>query len=566
MIIIDNAIKVSDFIDSCGYYLNCFERPLCFLLESIIPNSCLYPILFKDFKSNYINGDFYSFLEDNTGIKILKHYMEDNDDFTNKINSMVKEKRKIILKTDLFYDHRYSNTGQYKNEHHPHYTLLKGFDTDQKSFLIFDEDPLTLNSIKKADYWPYTDIYIEEDLLKEICVNIEYSEVSESLINPNISKKYYNYFELINTNKVVEINYLDIFNTYKYVINSILDQYNNIKNIIINNITGFAKGNDLDFFSGKCPNVLKSLYVHHDSVNLQYKFFRDILRDNSVSTYLNNNFSEICRYYHNAYSLLVKFSYSKNLQNIDKAINALNIAFETEERLLEYILNNFDFIKDQSILNISCIKNVQSEHESKKSCTLASNKDSKLKQRNITENQFYIDLSEYFNNIGFGVTDRKLINKADFTGTGQFFIPEKFPWHKIYHVGNMSFKLAHIGENNADNISCMGQNILISNGLFSKLFILGCCEYGFFEGTFKIIYSNGDTVDLYVYFSDWTFAPSNGEYIAWEGFKSENQNFDYSGKVKIFAREYDILQNQQEISSIVLPDCPNMHIFAITLA
>jgi amino acid adenylation domain-containing protein len=190
----------------------------------------------------------------------------------------------------------------------------------------------------------------------------------------------------------------------------------------------------------------------------------------------------------------------------------------------------------------------------------------KAEERASTGKMVMADLTPYFNNKAFG-DGISAECPADLTGTGIYFLKKNIPRHDIWKIGAMEFKFPVLENQVYDNVSCNGQQIRIENEGQQKLMILGCSEWGSFSDKLTIHYVGGQSETLYVKFSDWLYKPMFGESLAWEGKAVEKIGSGAQlrgGKVYLSAHLYD-LKLRNKIDYIQLPDCPGMHIFAISL-
>jgi amino acid adenylation domain-containing protein len=191
------------------------------------------------------------------------------------------------------------------------------------------------------------------------------------------------------------------------------------------------------------------------------------------------------------------------------------------------------------------------------------------------ENQeiIYLDLTKFLNNKAFG---RVISNSyvADFSGTGHYLLAQGLPENDIWQFrdhgdnGQFQFKFPMI-DGSFDNVYCLGQNLLIPEGNYSSILILGCSEYGSFREYLTVHCVSGKSYQVPVAFTDyWNEAPQFGETVAWTGknvYKKKvgepylNPRPHYLYAKKIY------LNHQEPISKISLPELPNIHIFAISL-
>lgn len=178
----------------------------------------------------------------------------------------------------------------------------------------------------------------------------------------------------------------------------------------------------------------------------------------------------------------------------------------------------------------------------------------------------FIDLSNYYTNNAVSHIFSNESN-ADLTGTGQYFLASELPDDSIWKVEDMSFNFPTIIEDQNDNVTCQSQTIPLTYGIYSTIMVLGCGEWGNFSENMILHFEDGESQSIELEFTDWHFSPIYGESIAWVG-KNVDKNKETAWfnnlPAHIFAKSYDV-NYQKKIVSITLPDCPNIHIFAISM-
>ncbi len=191
---------------------------------------------------------------------------------------------------------------------------------------------------------------------------------------------------------------------------------------------------------------------------------------------------------------------------------------------------------------------------------------SKIPENMNFNNYSYLNLSNYFNNKGFG-TLLDETGRANLNGAGMFFVSDNIPSNNIWEVDGMKFKFPVIVESQFDNISCSGQELEFSQVECSNIMLLGTADFGSFKESIILRFIDGSTEVINIGFTELIFSPLYGESVAWEGRACEwldGKIQVYNSKVKIFAKTYK-LNNPAMVRGISLPYLPNMHIFAITM-
>jgi hypothetical protein len=178
----------------------------------------------------------------------------------------------------------------------------------------------------------------------------------------------------------------------------------------------------------------------------------------------------------------------------------------------------------------------------------------------------FIDLSQHFNNHGVGSRLPNHCN-ADLIGTQTFILADSLPLEEIWTVGEMKFRFPRIADGVNDNISCSGQTICLPGGRYRKIIVLGCAECSNYSGRMPILYQDGVTEEIPLALTDWSFQPVFGETTAWVGKGAERVDGEVlplSYEVHLYAQCY-ALKHDGVLMEIRLPDCPNLHVFAVSV-
>lgn len=188
----------------------------------------------------------------------------------------------------------------------------------------------------------------------------------------------------------------------------------------------------------------------------------------------------------------------------------------------------------------------------------------KMEVRGTDGKEILVDLTSYFNNKGFGNLSEACA--ADLIGNGSYFVADSLTAERLWQFEGMKFSFPQVADDLKDNISCAGQNIPIPPGRYCKIMAMGCAEWENYSDRIVIAYENGETEEVPLEFTDWSFQPVFGETTAWSGHGARRKD----GKVKLlthsvqlYAKSYNLKCNGS-VTSIRLPDCPNLHVFAIS--
>ncbi|WP_019912673.1 hypothetical protein [Paenibacillus sp. HW567] len=176
----------------------------------------------------------------------------------------------------------------------------------------------------------------------------------------------------------------------------------------------------------------------------------------------------------------------------------------------------------------------------------------------------FVELSDYFNNKGF---DRSLSeeSKADLTLMGDYLLADdpSVEWK----TERMEFSLPALNGSDYDNISCAAQSIKLPAGHYSALALVGCSECGSYGDQIELVYEDRSVSFLPIAFTDCYMEPLYGETIVWSGRAASRKNGHIQlneSPAHVFTRNYT-LDTTREIVGMRLPDCPNLHIFAMAL-
>ncbi|MHB8062805.1 MAG: cysteine peptidase family C39 domain-containing protein [Ruminiclostridium sp.] len=178
-----------------------------------------------------------------------------------------------------------------------------------------------------------------------------------------------------------------------------------------------------------------------------------------------------------------------------------------------------------------------------------------------------LDLREYFNNKGFG--ELGLPRSASFLATGQYFSTQGLPQEDIWINSDMKFKFPNVYDDHFDNLYCNGQIIILDPDKYDYIMFLGCADVNNFSDELEIIYSDGSKEKIIISLSCWYVKAQFDDRIAWQGNlvekRSDGTYMLSAHKYKIFSSKYPINNSKKYISAIRLPECSNMHLFAITM-
>lgn len=180
--------------------------------------------------------------------------------------------------------------------------------------------------------------------------------------------------------------------------------------------------------------------------------------------------------------------------------------------------------------------------------------------------QCYADISEYCSNTG--ISELAGYAKADFDGMGNCYLMEQKLSEITCGDGNGHECLRIVFRMSTglyDNIVCQSQMITVKPDYYDTVCLLGACDTGSFYGKFSVVYEDDSIRSFITGFGEWRFVKCEmGESAAlvtdrfYKGIVSQNE------KGYLFSQKI-LIEHDKKIKGIVLPNCENMHIFAITL-
>lgn len=165
-----------------------------------------------------------------------------------------------------------------------------------------------------------------------------------------------------------------------------------------------------------------------------------------------------------------------------------------------------------------------------------------------------VDLRDIYNNKAF--KDNSEIS-PNFTEQGEYFLYENIVENRDIPFGKIDF---HINEK-MDNFICANQKVKIPKDSYQKIYIMGCAEWGSGSGLIKVCDTEKKDEMLLLEFQDWFFCKMKNS-STWRGKANdcENQTVDRG----LFCLDYEV-DSSKEISELVFPEIPNVHIFGIKL-
>ncbi|HON28697.1 MAG: hypothetical protein KBI09_08620 [Mesotoga sp.] len=180
--------------------------------------------------------------------------------------------------------------------------------------------------------------------------------------------------------------------------------------------------------------------------------------------------------------------------------------------------------------------------------------------------QVHLDLRALFDNDGLATADERKSSNFD---NPQGIFGASYPAQELekslidgrLEISGVEFAITTKGR---DNMRLTGQAVTFVPEVFSRICILGSANHGDYTGQAMLVYEDGTTQNISVSFSDWCGGPSMGEDIAFT-FPSRYDNTGNIERIKCMLYYRCIETLDRPLKTIVFPQIPNVHIFAITL-
>lgn len=271
------------------------------------------------------------------------------------------------------------------------------------------------------------------------------------------------------------------------------------------------------------------------SIFLKYLKKRKILLDSKFT----KEFVNISQMWNNIKNILVKSMYRKQIN-----IEGLKVKIEEictyERMILEKILVS---IHEPFVRNVN---------------------DNPVIQIHKDESYWIYNISKYCNNKG---VLHNINNRADFNGFGEYFELNNFPMGQIVYYQNIPFYFGEICDyrENKDNIVCMNQVLCIPGRRYTKICFLACSDWEECGEIFELRYVDGTIENVFVNILEWV--PDRNKikdnYCFLSRKKIRNTRDEYEN---CYIYYYEVLCDFNKIlTDIKLPNCENIHVFAITL-
>ena len=350
----------------------------------------------------------------------------------------------------------------------------------------------------------------------------------------------------------------------------------------------------LDRVNGKkdIPNIFSSIRLFADDllkymdIKKEVEGHRNFLRGEIFSILLaiamgRKQFGELLKYFESKFNLNIFQKYIDELEYIGNSWESVRaLLLKYYKYVKEGKFSNFDTsFKHDISKKIDDIATMEEKLaiDLKDSVLNYSNKKAKKNHissySNIDYNKIkyqvydFVNLENFFNNHGCGSTDETKCN-ADFNGMKEFFIIDSMPKEGDFQVEKLHFYFPKLEDGKFDNLVCFKQAIEILPKKYSELWILGCGDESNIRENIMIEFDDNTKEMITIKFTCWWVPKEYNEIIAWKGkvaSMSNNKMHITPHLFTIYAQRYNI-NPDKNIKKIILPYCPNMHIFGLTLA
>ena len=306
-----------------------------------------------------------------------------------------------------------------------------------------------------------------------------------------------------------------------------------MQNNMFNNMHDFV--NDIPEYLNHFYNGLNCYETSQNRlINLMYRIILDRFAiANFADIYMENKsieikFSDIAKEWQIARGTIVKaFMFPENQSTIvGKALIRLHHIIDLEEETADFIINNRP-VEPKTNYNIT-YHHIQ----------------------NCSQTIQPVDLSKYYNMLSID--------------GNSIFVPKKNSIASNY-VGTIKYQTPEFITHHNNHVLCKGQKINIGISNISHLYFLGACDWGEFCEDIIVHLKDGPLEKYPISFPDWCTLEDELDYIAGTPtFYNNNKFTKQNAEVRIYSTSIDF-NSSKNISSIELPFCLNMHIFALSL-
>lgn len=473
------------------------------------------------------NVNFIKNFEKYHGINVLNNRNIDAKNYFNLIIENIQLKTPVALWYDQFYMPWTKEIRKKAPLRYDGFMMIIGFDHKNKEFICID-----VHGTQKIERLPYstfgsfveskTDHYCVVFRNKEDEIDIKFSEHIDECLNRLYDKSNRN---------------LNIFEQMK-----------------------------------ECSYYIKESFDLKKEIEYTYKYESQLSAPTHI--YCMKSFIEIARM-RNLYSLCLKYFYNKSndfrVMNLSNEFKLFSTNWQTIVSVLVKSYYRSDYNNLNNIIS-KYINNIADQEEKlaeslqiidwNKSINYSKSINEIKKEKYFSSfglSSYQLNLELYFNNKGIA----RYINEiADFDGLGNYLIMDDAKECLIKDTNiNFPYKLSF---GDKDNLICKNQIIHTRIGKYVGLSILGACDSGAFYGQLDVIHENNKT-SLVFGLGEWRFNKCQfNENVAWIGDRVYLKKVNPEEKAYLFSKVI-LFEKELDIEQIILPNCTNMHIFAINL-
>jgi len=175
--------------------------------------------------------------------------------------------------------------------------------------------------------------------------------------------------------------------------------------------------------------------------------------------------------------------------------------------------------------------------------------------------QTQVDISKLYNNDGISTAKAPMSGSLD--KGGYSFPSDEFPADGNLNVNNVQFHLAN-PLSSMNNISCAGQEVKLPKGQYTKIYVLATAVNGSFLEEMSAKCADKTVYSFDFAISDWCIA---AQYNELHGIDFSRRNGPSTSNVKctIWQQTIYLKKSGSKAVSVILPNNPDIHIFAMTV-
>lgn len=457
----------------------------------------------------------FEYLEKYHGIQLVRHENYSFEDIILNIKCELNSQKPVIVFNNSYWCPWY--TERYKKLHYPHYFLAIGYEDD--GIHVIDSQYAS-NGV----FLPFGDF---QNGFRDfyICNNLESytKEINwKGLLKSSISD-----MDFFSGNS-------NMFNALKVFSNDIVDKLD-----LQAEMSDYIELPSASQIITRLSDIGKKRKQY--GYALKYLFQKCQINELDI---LSGEFMNLSTKWSTVFGLLLKAYYSGNdvrlLKRMGDRINELAndeevIYLKIRSICESYVISNSDLIITKPDKNFDISKCI------------------------------HVELSAHANNKGIGY-DLNPANSSELSDGGRYIYVDNEIANYTICVDKISFKLLNY-ENRYDNIACKEQTISVNIEPQNYIMLLGCSEWGSHTDTVNLVFEDNSIKDISVELSNVASDTpvfnetmvSIGSYV----YKNKTSVDKTPFKASLFFKTIPINSNKA-IKSILLPYCPNIHIFAVS--